>query len=401
MSKIVDQEGWSLELEANKSTKEIFEAILESRNFENNISLYDIAKLGLVLEKWYQLLPSIRPFYAVKCNPDPFVVSRMVSLGIGFDCASKHELELVKSSNANIENDVIFAQTIKSNRDLAAISNLSVKYATFDCVEELRKIANFGLPNLKLVLRIFEIDEKAILSFRHKFGAIKTDWVNIFEEAVKLGIDIAGVSFNVGSRVKDTNAYFRAIRAADEVWNLGEQYGFNMHLLDIGGGFTFQNFENAAEEINRGINQYFSERKVQIISEPGIFFAETIVSSCFSIVGKRSRIINGENKVDYFLSDGLIGTFSSLRFYSDIIPKPILLGRNRGEGQKVLSTLYGPTCNGLDKIVECEFEDAEIGDMVAFENMGAYNQALATDFNGIPMASNTKLYIFEQDSVTN
>ncbi|CAG9321106.1 unnamed protein product [Blepharisma stoltei] len=81
----------------------------------------------------------------------PFIVSRMVSLGLGFDCASKQELEFIKAANANIENDVIFSQPIKSSRDLTAILNLGVKYVTLDCAKKLQKIASFGVPNLKMV----------------------------------------------------------------------------------------------------------------------------------------------------------------------------------------------------------------------------------------------------------
>ena len=34
-------------------------------------------------------LPTVTPFYAVKCNVDPGLLKTLAVLGIGFDCASK------------------------------------------------------------------------------------------------------------------------------------------------------------------------------------------------------------------------------------------------------------------------------------------------------------------------
>ncbi len=34
-------------------------------------------------------LPTVTPFYAVKCNNDPALLKTLAALGAGFDCASK------------------------------------------------------------------------------------------------------------------------------------------------------------------------------------------------------------------------------------------------------------------------------------------------------------------------
>ena len=47
-------------------------------NIRNVISLY---------EEWVTHLPEVRPFYAVKCNPDPLILRVLLKLGCGFDCA--------------------------------------------------------------------------------------------------------------------------------------------------------------------------------------------------------------------------------------------------------------------------------------------------------------------------
>ena len=51
-----------------------------------------VVDLGRVVElhtEWTRALPSVRHFYAVKCNEDPALLKTLAALGTGFDCASK------------------------------------------------------------------------------------------------------------------------------------------------------------------------------------------------------------------------------------------------------------------------------------------------------------------------
>ena len=47
-------------------------------------------------------------------------------------------------------------------------------------------------------------------------------------------------SFHVGSGCEEANAFGVAIQQARDVFDAGQQLGFNMQLLDIGGGFPGQ-----------------------------------------------------------------------------------------------------------------------------------------------------------------
>ncbi|CAG9329770.1 unnamed protein product [Blepharisma stoltei] len=389
-----DNLGWKIRLGNEASTKEIFSTILRQKEFENNIALYDLSKINSLVERWHQKLPLIRPFYAVKSNPDPEMMLRMASLGLGFDCASKNELEFAQNTNVNFETDVICAQPFKSQRDLRAISNLGVKYTTFDCVEELQKISNFGLKNLKMILRIQAGDEESASQYNQKFGALSSEYDNIFEFAIELGMNIVGISFYVGHSMKNTIAYYHAIKKASEAWKIAENYGFAMEILDVGGGFNEKYFDRAANDINRGISEFFREKNIKIIAEPGKYLSASVVSSCFTVVGKRSRVINGETHIDYILSDGVEGTLRFLPYADDNLPVPIYMGDPENP-PKFHSTFFGPTCSGDDRIYDHDFPSVDIGDKICFDVMGSYSVSWGTNFNSIPMITHTKLYIDE------
>ena len=48
--------------------------------------------LGCIIDQyktWCAYLPTVKPFYAVKCNDDIAMLKTLAVLGAGFDCASK------------------------------------------------------------------------------------------------------------------------------------------------------------------------------------------------------------------------------------------------------------------------------------------------------------------------
>ena len=50
--------------------------------------MVDLGRLIYLHDYWYDKLPRIQPFYAVKCNDDPAFLKTLAALGTGFDCAS-------------------------------------------------------------------------------------------------------------------------------------------------------------------------------------------------------------------------------------------------------------------------------------------------------------------------
>ncbi|KAI8549388.1 hypothetical protein RHMOL_Rhmol06G0020900 [Rhododendron molle] len=71
--------------------------VSENHDFKEPFYVLDLGVVTSPMEKWTRSLPTVRPFYAVKCNPDPAFLGAMAALGSGFDCASQAEIESVLS----------------------------------------------------------------------------------------------------------------------------------------------------------------------------------------------------------------------------------------------------------------------------------------------------------------
>jgi len=65
--------------------------------FDGEEAFYFI-DLGTVMKKykqWNALLPKVKPYYAIKCNPNPAIIKTLASVGVNFDCASKTEIQQI------------------------------------------------------------------------------------------------------------------------------------------------------------------------------------------------------------------------------------------------------------------------------------------------------------------
>ena len=90
----------------------------------------------------------------------------------------------------------------------------------------------------------------------------------------------------------------------------------------------------------------------------------------------------------YYVNDGVYGSFNCI-LYDHAHVKALLQKRPKPDEKYYSSSIWGPTCDGLDRIVErCNLPEMHVGDWMLFENMGAYTVAAASTFNGFQWPNN-------------
>lgn len=241
-----------------------------------------------------------------------------------------------------------------------------------------------------MVLRIRCEAEHAQCPLGKKFGCDPiTEAPRLLKIAAGMGLDIIGVSFHVGSGCKDYPIYSKAISICKDLFEQAENLGFNMTLLDIGGGFPGdkgKSIDEVAGIVNKALDQYFPDNNVRVIAEPGRFY----VASAFTLVTSvhsRKNIYNQNGEIEhvmYYINDGVYCSFNCL-LYDHQVVVPLL--KNSPPTDKTMSsTIWGPTCDALDQIIEkIQLPDIKIGAIMYFENMGAYTIPVASPFNGFPL----------------
>jgi ornithine decarboxylase len=243
-----------------------------------------------------------------------------------------------------------------------------------------------------LVLRIRCEAEEAQCPLGKKFGCDPiTEAPKLLKVARSLNLNVMGISFHVGSGCRDYPIYYKAIGICKDLFAEGESLGFNMSLLDIGGGFPGDNNKNIDEVsviVNQGLDHYFPDKNVRVIAEPGRFYVASAFTLVTNIQSKKNiydATSDEVNHVMYYINDGVYGSFNCL-LYDHQVVKPILFQKPLDENQKFPSTIWGPTCDALDQlVVDIPMPDVNIGDFIVFENMGAYTIPVASPFNGFPL----------------
>jgi ornithine decarboxylase len=174
-----------------------------------------IIDLGVVTKKyvqWAALLPRVKPFFAIKCNPNPAIIRTLASFGANFDCASKAEIQQVLGSGVAASR-IIYANPTKMKTHIAYAKSSGVEMMTFDNADELVKIAEV-YPTAKLVLRIITDDSQSVCRFSTKFGTPLDQTLPLLARAKELNLNVVGVSFHVGSGCMSVRAFESAIRSA-------------------------------------------------------------------------------------------------------------------------------------------------------------------------------------------
>lgn len=364
----------------------MIEKIIDERKatgVDESFYVLDIDDVRFKYRKWVEKMPRVTPFYAVKCNDDERVLQALVDSGSGFDCASMKELKQMLELGVEPER-IIYAHTAKQISHLKYAAENQVMKVTFDSSEELNKIKVFH-PRAEVVLRIRFDAENALICLGLKFGC---DPINEAPKLIQLckdlSLNLIGVSFHVGSGTRESEIYERALSSVRQVFDVASDFGFSLNFVDIGGGFMGNDIsllDNYAKFINSGIEKYFSDTSIQIISEPGRYFVESAFTLATQVVLKRTL---PDGHIFYYIDEGIFLSFLQKNMYDEklnfkVIRKSLL----ESEPREAISTIWGSSCNSMDMILSTQtLPEMEMGDWLVFHDMGAYTITCSTSFNG-------------------
>ncbi|XP_073847875.1 ornithine decarboxylase 1-like [Musca autumnalis] len=384
-------------IEFYKNKINIRKVIEEQKLHDTDEALFvcDLDDLRKKYEIWNQLMPRVKPHYAVKCNDDPVVIKTLADLGANFDCASMGEIELVLAENVQSDR-IIFAQPCKPLTHLAYAKKMGVQTSTVDSEYEIVKLHRY-FPESNLIIRIRCDATDVKLSFGEKFGCdAQSEAPALMILAKELNLNVIGVSFHVGTGCNELPAYDRAITQAKTLFDFGTKLGFQMTLLDIGGGFPgsdYVMFKGICDIVDRSLQRNFPETNVKVIAEPGRYFVESAYTLICKIHSKRvTKSSDGSPIKHYYINDGVYMSFRNVvtENYKVVVEHLLDIANPTFK-----TTLWGPSCDSSDKVGEnLRLPDLICGDFLIFPNMGAYSIPLATRFNG---AKPTPIIYFDKE----
>lgn len=331
------------------------------------------------IRRFRAAMPRVRPHYAVKANPDRRVLKVLAQEGAGFEIASTAELDLLLALGLPPA-ELFFSNPMKSRDSIAYAAAKGVEWFVVDSGDELRRIHEIR-PEAKQYLRIATPNIGSDWPLSGKFGCGVADAREIAAQAAKLGVDLAGVTFHVGSQCRNPENWRVALEKAKSLFDAMAKAGLKPRLLNIGGGFPVRHvkpipsIEVIGAVVNEGLKGFAED--VQVVAEPGRYLVSDAGYFVCRVLGTATRAGKRWMHWDAGLFGGVIEASEGLKYRI----------RTERSGPDVAWTVGGPTCDSVDVVMRDEPlpSDLQEGDFIYIKNAGAYTTAYASQFNGFPL----------------
>ena len=151
--------------------------------------------------------------YAVKTNPNPAVIEKIIDSGVEqFDVASIEEIKAIKNFSKTAK--CSYMHTVKSRENIRdAYFKYGIKTFSLDTKDELIKIiqSTNNAKDLELFVRVAVSNEHAEIDLSKKFGALSSEAIGLLR-LVKQYAKKTGLSFHVGSQCMHPISYKKGIK---------------------------------------------------------------------------------------------------------------------------------------------------------------------------------------------
>ncbi|MBU6234328.1 MAG: type III PLP-dependent enzyme [Alphaproteobacteria bacterium] len=322
--------------------------------------------------------------YATKCNPDKIAIQTMYRAGVrAFDVASIGEVRLVRKLAPKAK--LYFMHTIKSPEAIAEAYKVhGVRAFVLDSMDELYKImrATELAQDLELFVRMaLPKNSKAQIDFSTKFGALPYDAADLLKACRPVASRL-GLCLHVGTQCTDPAAYKRAVKVAAQVLKASK---VSIDVLDVGGGFPVEYpgsqplppFQDFVDTITSALKAQKMDT-IPLMCEPGRALVANAVSLVVRVEGRKGNLLHINDGTYGGLFDA--GAQVRARYATKVISRN---GTARREQDLVPYRFAGPTCDSID-MMKGPFmlpSDIVAGDWIEIQTMGAYSQALRSNFN--------------------
>ncbi len=343
-----------------------------------------------------------RPIFASKACCFKRMYAIIAEMGMGTDIVSPGELYTANAAGFPME-EAFFHGNNKTDADIEYAMNVGIGHFIVDNQEELDAVNACALRRglrQKILLRLTPgIDphtQKKISTGKvdSKFGtAIETGQaLELCKYALSLpGIELEGFHCHIGSQIFD----YYPFRDAAEIMlrfirTLLDACGHEIRTLNLGGGFGVRYVENdpvvdyeanirgLAEEIRR-ICAELSIRQPDILMEPGRSIVADSGMTLYTVGSVKT--ITGYKS--YVSVDG--GMTDNIRYALYESDYTALLANRPKDPADFCATIAGRCCESGDIIQEDVMLPRPVrGDTLAVLVTGAYNYAMASNYNRIP-----------------
>tara|TARA_R110000868_G_scaffold397624_4_gene670364 strand:+ start:22 stop:1257 length:1236 start_codon:yes stop_codon:yes gene_type:complete len=335
-------------------------------------------------------IPSPIVCFALKANPNPWLVKTLGSMGCGADTVSGGELTRALECGLD-PNKIVFSGVAKTQKEITKAIKANILSINVESVEEMEMIAQtakeLGVTAnvaLRLNPQVNVITHKHISTGNksHKFGMLAADARSLISNTeLWKHANLVGLSIHIGSQLTDLTATAQAIR---EMVSIANEIKEPLKFLDVGGGlgidYTMEDESKISspkkymEVVAENLKGLKNKEGVSTVFEPGRYIA----ARCGALV---TKIVRTKTSEDYRFAivDAGMNDFARPAIYDahhEIYP----IAKSQGETFKW--EVVGPICETTDCFAKGrELPALKAGDALVIADTGAYGRSMASQYN--------------------
>lgn len=334
--------------------------------------------------------------YALKASTDERVLQMISEAGFGADCVSGNEVKKALELNFPPQ-DVFYAGVGKTDEEIRV--GLKGNIGCFNCeslqeISVVNQLAGETGTRAKIALRInphVNSNSHAYITTgieENKFGIQLWEMEEVLSVVSTLKhIDLIGLHFHIGSQITDMEVFERLCYKVNEVNNYIEDKGFNLSILNLGGGFGID-YENPEGNPVPDFKTYFQtinqNLKVKPWQKVHFELGRSIVAQMGTLIARVLFIKNGRTKNFAVVDAGMTELIRPALYNS--VHKIENLTQSRAGGtvpqNSMKYDIVGPVCETTDFLGRgVSLPTTYRGDILAVFSVGAYGQSMASNYN--------------------
>ena len=328
--------------------------------------------------------------FAVKSNPNLYLLKEIKKFGLGADVVSIGELMRAIKAGINPKK-IVFSGVGKTEEEIKYAINKKILLINTESeseVKNIEKISKTIRKKIDIGIRLNpNTDAKTLNQIstgkkENKFGVDEKKFLHLVKYVKNSNnLNLRCLSVHIGSQILNHKPYEKMLKVLDRVI---KKSNFQFDFIDLGGGMGID-YDGTNQRLNLkkysiAIKKFTKKHKSKIIFEPG----RSIIGNTGIMLAKVTYIKENSSK-DFIILDAAMNDLMRPALYK--AKHRILPLNKKNQKSKKKYEFVGPICESTDKFLDVnKFQKLNEKDFIAVCDTGAYGMSLSSNYNMRPKA---------------
>lgn len=360
------------------------------KKYGSPIYVYDekgIRDTSKEMKQVFSWAKNYKNFFAVKATPTPAILKILYEEGMGFDCSTRTELQMIEklgiqgkdiffTSNNTPKEDFDLAIKLGATVNIDDLSQVPVYIKALKDKKALRVAARYNPGDIKSGNDIIGKPIEA------KYGMCLDDLIATFKKLKEQNLAAFGLHTMVASNELDV-AYFEdtakiLLRAISVI---EKKVGIRISFVNLGGGFGVNykpdqkpfDIKSASKRIEKVFKE--STKDIEIFTENGRYVTGPhgyLLTKVRYKMQKYKSYIGVDASMHNLMRPGMYGAYHYIT----------VLGKNNSQSENY--DIVGSLCENNDKFaIDRKLPQIDTNDILVIHDAGAHGHAMGFNYNGL------------------